>query len=1256
MRRFCSLWQAAGGTFRGVGPRLHVPAALLLLSLAVAAPAAAIDVTNTNDAGPGSLRAAIIAANATPGSTIAFRIPALPPGEDVVTIQPLSPLPTITADGTLVDGTAQTALTGNTNPSGPEVVLNGANAGAAANGLFITAANCRVRSLCINRFQQNGIRISNTTATGNRVTGCYIGTDPYGTSQEVNFGRGVQISGGATANFVGGTTAADANVISGNDIAGVGIFGPGTDGNSVLGNRIGTDRTGSYRIGNIIGVAIHSSAKNNIVGGPGLGQNLISGNWNAGVSIFNSGTEGNQVLNNRIGTNAAGTDRVENFIGVLLSVGAKNNVIGGTLAQRNLISGNSSVGVQIVDAGTNLNTVSGNYIGVNVNGNLPLRNDFAGVYLGNRASSNLIGGTSTSVRNIISCNRQVNVFITDAATTGNLIRANYIGTDLSGTVAMPLNRSGVEIVNGARANIVGGDVAGARNLINGHSFAGVFLSDTNTTDNRIQGNHIGVNGAGTLARPNGVGIWVSLGAHGTLIGGPTAVTRNVISGNQGTGVRLEANNCLVAGNYIGTNASGNAAIGNEGDGVLVLRGTGNVIGGGVSENGNLANVISGNAEHGVQVLADSTRVLGNRIGTNVGGSTAVPNGGHGVRVVAAQCRIGDEGQGNLISGNGIDGVRLETVRAASCLVRANVIGTNAAGTLAIPNVQCGVSILNGANNNTVGGDGAQHRNLISGNNLTGVRIFGVSTNANNVYANYIGVTASGLAALPNMLGVTVLGAGGSSASANRIGATDGRGNLISGNAHHAVVVGAGGLSGNQVVGNTIGTNALGAATLPNGGWGVVVGSTDADAASNSNTLVSRNLISGNGQGGVAVLSNAIGATMQSNTIGADAGGVAALPNQGAGIFIFQAQRSVVGGSLQGQGNLISANLGDGVLVEEVFSLTRIEQNLIGTQVDGATALGNQRNGVRLVDASSVRIGGAGELTGNVISANADCGILVSGPDSFGTLIQRNRIGTNQAGNAALGNGDDGVRVERGGPSTMIGASAALGNVICANAGDGVEFRGPETSGGIVRGNLIGAAAADGLPPLPNQEAGVKVYGGVQGVEIGGAATGQGNFIHNNVQDGILVSGPTTAGVHIRRNSITRNGGLGINLQNSGAPNVVTLNDNGDGDTGANGLQNFPEITSVTVGANTVIQGQLLGFEPNKTFIVELFRDGVDPSGFGEGETYLAFRTVTTDASGFATFSFSIAGPIFSTPFTTTATDTVLSQTSEFSAARFSPPQ
>ena len=223
-------------------------------------------VTNTNDAGPGSLRDAIAQANATaaPPHNINFAIP----GAGVQTIAPLTSLPIISVP-TIINGASQPGFAGT-----PLIQLNGANAGATTNGILITGSGSTIRGLAINRFRGSGIFILGNAATGNSVVGNSIGTDPNGTADLGNAGSGVVVDN-APGNTIGGNAAGDRNIISGNDAFGVLINAAGATGNRVLGNIIGTNAAGTAALPNsLTGVQI-SGSSNNIVGGTTAGRSQL---------------------------------------------------------------------------------------------------------------------------------------------------------------------------------------------------------------------------------------------------------------------------------------------------------------------------------------------------------------------------------------------------------------------------------------------------------------------------------------------------------------------------------------------------------------------------------------------------------------------------------------------------------------------------------------------------------------------------------------------------------------------------------------------------------------------------------------------------------------------------------------------------------------------------------------------------------------------------------------------------------------------
>ncbi|HEV7397213.1 MAG TPA: FG-GAP-like repeat-containing protein [Pyrinomonadaceae bacterium] len=582
-------------------------------------------VTNTNDSGAGSFRQAILDANANAGTDIiTFNIG----GGGPQTISPTSQLPAI-SNPLIIDGTTQPGFSGI-----PLIELNGANAGSpGVQGLVINAGNSTVRAIVINRFTGDGILC--ITNGSNLIVGNFLGTNQTGTAALGNSFSGVTLLNGSTNNTVGGVNASDRNVISGNSVTNVKI--EAANSNNVWGNLIGTDVTGNNSLGGG-GVFISAGSSNNVIGGSTPAKrNIVSGNSNSGgvtISTFGGGNAANNLVQgNYIGTNASGTVALPNlFSGV--GITSNGNTIGGTNSgERNLISGNTGTGVRI-SSGASGNVVQGNYIGTDVNGSTAISNGGFGVIVED-SPNNTIGGIVAGSGNVISGNTGIpaqgsghGVMINGGAATGNLVQGNYIGIDATGTVALPNVRSGIMLINGASGNTIGGITAGSRNVISGNSLrasngnldlAGVDIhpgSDTNT----VSGNYIGTNAAGTSAVPNGSGIGIA--------GNNNRLDNNLISGNTTDGVDISNSSSgnLLRGNRIGTNASGSAAIPNNGNGVGIFNSSNNVVGGTIAAEGN---TVAFNTSVGVRFSnGTGNAALSNAIFSN-GGSGIALNSANG---------------------------------------------------------------------------------------------------------------------------------------------------------------------------------------------------------------------------------------------------------------------------------------------------------------------------------------------------------------------------------------------------------------------------------------------------------------------------------------------------------------------------------------------------------------------------------------------------------------------------------------------------
>lgn len=517
---------------------LHCSALLGWLACAPAS-AGIFIVINTNDSGAGSLRQAILGANATPAAdTILFSIS----GPGVHTISPTSALPTVTSEVT-IDGGPQT------------IEISGASAPDGANGLHLTGGNSTIRSLTINRFRPillgggGGNAIVLETGGGNAVYDCRIGTNPAGTVEFGNGGFGISVLNSAN-NVIGGVSSPPAaplqNLISGGFL-GVFISGSTSNFNQVVGNRIGTDVGGNLDFGNTAdGVFVHGAAGNEVR------QNLISGNDGNGIVL--NGAAYSLLQDNLIGTNAAGTSPLGNGgDGIQINAGTFNTV------RDNTVAASGRNGVLISSPGATANHVWRNLIGTNSAGAPGLGNSGNGIEVsganGNRIGT--LGGLAgdPTDRNVIAANGSNGVRVGTGA-SGNLIYGNWIGFDPGGN---PMGNfgDGVEIADAATGNQVGGTLLYEYNFIGANAGNGVLITDATSTGNHVSGNFIGLSPAFEPAGNGGHGVSLEAGANGNEIGGIAVDQPNTIAHNLGSGVFVESG----TGNEILNRIFGNGGLG-----------------------------------------------------------------------------------------------------------------------------------------------------------------------------------------------------------------------------------------------------------------------------------------------------------------------------------------------------------------------------------------------------------------------------------------------------------------------------------------------------------------------------------------------------------------------------------------------------------------------------------------------------------------------------------------------------------------------
>ena len=508
----------------------------------------------------------------------------------------------------------------------------------------------------------------------------------------------------------------------------------------------------------------------------------------------------------------------------------------------------------------------------------------------------------------------------------NAVEGNFIGTDAAGTARLPNMGNGLVIMIGGGA---AGTTTVAGNVISGNNGDGVLLQGGSTSGVVLTANMIGTDVTGTfpvLNQSNGVHI---LDASNNTVGGTTAAARNIISGNTGDGVLVENNggapaaNNIVEGNYIGTDVTGTVGLGtngvtlgNTGSGVALTFATANTVGGSVAGAGN---VVSNNVQSGVSISSSGfvgdNVVEGNFVGTDSTGAVALGNGSAGITITNSYANtIGGTTAGarNIVSGNVREGIFITAVGApalpAQVQVLGNYVGTDVTGTKAVGNGLSGVSLLN-AVGVTIGGTTTGAGNLISGNGngtMPGVAIAGGSQR-NLVEGNLIGSTATGGSLSPsNSIGIALNDSGRETIG----GTAPGAGNTIAFNTSSGIFIFA--TAGRAATGTVIEGNTI----VANGTFGVrlqaagdTVGGTTAGA---------RNLISSNATGGVAIQgSSSTGNLVEGNYIGTDVTGTIAVGNgaSSSGVAMSNgASGNTIGGTVSGSGNLISGNAAAGVSI------------------------------------------------------------------------------------------------------------------------------------------------------------------------------------------------------------------------------------------------------------------------------------------------------------------------------------------------------
>src|SRR5262245_49988290 len=312
--------------------------------------------------------------------------------------------------------------------------------------------------------------------------------------------------------------------------------------------------------------------------------------------------------------------------------------------------------------------------------------------------------------------------------------------------------------------------------------------------------------------------------------------------------------------------------------------------------------------------------------------------------------------------------------------------------------------------------------------------------------------------------------------------------------------------------------------------------------------------------------------------------------------MFGSSNNSIGGPGLHELNVISGNSLTGISLGSTLASNSntLFGNYIGTDVTGTHPIANGQHGLLLDHA----IGNS--IIGNVISGNTLDGILVQRVNGGSTnnSITRNFIGVDSSGQSKLSNGGHGILISGADDTTIGGTAQGAGNIIAGNEGSGLQIDG--ASGLRILGNFIGTNAS-GTANLGNQSSGMSLINHATGNTVGGTSQGTANLIANNAGDGILLDSTSNRNSFLS-NSISSNGGLGINFGNGPTPNQTWPPGTA---TGANDRQNYPILGKALQGVGVLAITGTLQAAPSTQFLIQFFASPTaDASGHGEAQTYL----------------------------------------------------
>ena len=935
-------------------------------------------------AGTCTLRAAIEEANEREGAdTIQFAI-----GSGAHAIFPTTPFPVIFEEVT-INGATQPGYAGSPliEIDGAKIEVEDVREGPGIDGLVLVNGNITVRALAISNF--GGAALVLTEGDENRIEGCWIGTGTSGIEDKGNGGDGIVLLR-SSDNVIGGVDERSRNLIAGNGGRGVLISDAASSGNSVLGNIIGIAADGSSLPNGSEGILI-LGAPDNVIGGEGAAAgNVIAGNEGNGIEISGSSASGNRVEGNLVG--ARGADDPGNGGSGIVLDGAPDNVIGGGPRARNWIAGNGGDGIAILGGDARGNAVAGNLIGIASDGVTPRGNDGDGILIAG-APENTIGGPISAVVPPVPATVEPGA-TGEPSPTGTPESTVGSPTPTAGApptfpppstpVAPPPVPPPLQFTYGAQLSVrppghfnkrlaresmrpsSATTVTHTGNLIGHSSGDGIEISGTGARANRIMGNRIGIDGAGGPAGNKANGIFVT-DAPENIIG--IDVSRADGEIGDGNAIGASARNGIA---IVGIGSTGNRV---EGNTIGTLPITDSLRGLTYDPIGAL-----GNSGEGVLILGAPANMIG------------APPGPDDIGIPPAPGMAPPSARGNVIAGNRGDGVRIAGDGADGNEVAWSAIGVLGGETADIPigNGGDGVAIVGGARRNTVSGS------TIVANAGHGVSITGAGTDLNVVTANRLGADE---VAGNGTLGASAAGDGilvRAGAARNEI-----TGNDIESNLRHGIQISGTGTEGNVVVRNRIRAPGGAGIRVAAGASENRIGGTTprGDGAAWSNVIEDHLL------GGIVLAAADNNRLLWNLVLDEIGGGEPSGPRPASSGISIQGARNVVG-----PGNLIARQEGDGVRIDGFATReNRILGNWIGLDASGEPG-GNAGSGVLITgSASGNEIGSTAAITGalaapppgstpprgNVIAHNALDGVRMESGE-------RNRLTANHIfGNGLL---------------------------------------------------------------------------------------------------------------------------------------------------------------------------------------------------------------------------------------------------------------